>query len=306
MVKISVIILTLGAAETLPSQLAALKTQTVAPCEIIVVDSSSSDRTVDIARNAGCRVVAIDRNDFGHAKTRNLGMKLVTGDIGVFLTQDAMPADNRFLEALCSPIYQGECSAALARQLPRPDASPIEKFSRSFNYPEVSNFRQLTDVGRLGVKAYFFSDSASALSVSVFRQVGGFEVGTIVNEDMVLCSKVLHAGYRVAYVAEAQVVHSHNYSLQALFGRYFDIGYFFYQAQGLLDGAKTTAEGLRYLAGLCRFLLSNAAGQWIPRALAEVVIRFIAFRIGYFGSRLPRGLCKRMSGQAAYWNAGSA
>jgi len=304
--RISVIIPTLQAEKHLMRLLAALKNQETLPYEIIIIDSSSSDRTVEIAQKEDCKVKVISQADFNHGKTRNLGMKLATGDIGVFLTQDALPTDPKFLEVLCKPIYNKECAAATACQIPGSDANPIERFSRSFNYPPEGKVVALEDVDRMGVKAYFFSNSASAVDIKLFWQVGGFENDFIVNEDMLLSSKFLYAGYKVSYIANAKVIHSHNYRFLGLFKRYFDIGYFFYQARNHLIGAKTTGEGIKYMFNLFRYLLQNKCILWIPRAFLEVALRFIAFKVGYFGWCLPKYVCKKLSGQSNYWDYASS
>src|SRR5208283_3221172 len=88
---VSVIILTLNAGEKLRSLLEALLTQTV-PLELMVVDSSSTDNTLSIAEAYGAKVATLQRSDFGHGSTRNLGFLQTSGDIVVFLTQDVIPA----------------------------------------------------------------------------------------------------------------------------------------------------------------------------------------------------------------------
>jgi rhamnosyltransferase len=84
---ISVIIPTLNAEEQIHGLLISLKNQSV-PCEIILIDSSSSDLTVRTADSLGAKSIIIRREDFDHGRTRNLGASHAAGDIMVFLTQD--------------------------------------------------------------------------------------------------------------------------------------------------------------------------------------------------------------------------
>ena len=118
-----------------------------------------------------------------------------------------------FLENLTVPLRERRAAAVTARQVAYPRANPLEQFARQFNYPPQSFIRTLDDVQILGIKAYFFSDTASAVWRELFWNVGGFSEELIVNEDMFLCSALLHAGYSVAYQAQAAVFHSHDYSL---------------------------------------------------------------------------------------------
>jgi rhamnosyltransferase len=129
---ISIIIPTLNAQTSLHGLLAALGGQTL-PCEIIVVDSSSSDQTVKIAESHGAKTLIIKSHDFDHGGTRNLGVSKSTGDILVFLTQDAFPEDRHFLEVLIKPLETPETAAAYGKQIPQEHAKPTEKFARMFN-----------------------------------------------------------------------------------------------------------------------------------------------------------------------------
>jgi len=160
------------------------------------------------------------------------------------MTQDALPVDRSFLGELVRPIPQGCEAAACARQVPRSDAPPPEAFARSFNYPPESHIRAISDVPRMGFKAFFFSNVASAVSREALCAVGGFPERVIMDEDVLLCARLLCAGYRAAPQAEAAVYHSHHYTLSQQFKRYFDIGTFVSQAGEALEGAKTGEEGV--------------------------------------------------------------
>ena len=104
--RVSIIIPTLNAARHLPELLPKLKSQTLPPLEIILVDSSSADDTRGIAARHGCRVEVIERSAFNHGGTRNRGASLTSGDILVCMTQDVLPADDTFLEELTRPVRE--------------------------------------------------------------------------------------------------------------------------------------------------------------------------------------------------------
>ena len=87
-----------------------------------------------------------------------------------------------------------------------------ERFTRSFNYPEDSCIKTKEDLGKMGIKTFFASNVCCAYDREKFWFQGGFIQKTIFNEDMIFAGKaVLQDDYAIAYVAEARVIHSHNY-----------------------------------------------------------------------------------------------
>lgn len=300
-VSISVIIPTWQAALYLPTLIPQLHSQTLAPSEIIIIDSSSPDGTAALARDLGCKVEVIPQNDFNHGDTRNRAARLASGDVLVFMTQDALPVDNQFLAELTRPLLEKRAAAAYARQIAADDASPLEKFNRAFNYAPISHQKTNADLPRMGIKTYFFSDTASAVRRDDFWSVGGYPAEVIVNEDMILCARLLQAGHTIAYQAAAQVYHSHASSLSKLFQRYFDIGVFMRQSQDVLVGAKSGGEGLRFALAQLRYLVEQRQWGWIPRSLVESPLKLVAFHVGKRSRYLPIWLNRRLSGQKAFW-----
>lgn len=298
---ISVIIPTYNALPWLEQQLTALQAQSVPPHEIIVIDSSSPDGTAARARTLGATVIDIPQAAFNHGGTRNRAAQAASGDILVFMTQDALPQDTTFLANLTAPLQHAPTVATYARQQAPDTASPLEQFARRYNYPPEGHTRTIDDLPDLGVKTYFFSDTASAVRRDVFEIVGGFPEWVIANEDMVLCARVLQAGHAVTYAAAAVVWHAHDYSLLKLFQRYFDIGVFMKQAEDILIGAETGGEGLRFALAQLRFLLLRGHLRWVLRSLIESPLKFAAFHIGKRAHRLPHPLRRRLSGQKAFW-----
>lgn len=108
----------------------------VSPEHVLIIDSSSSDGTADLARAVGFGVMSIDKKDFNHGTTRQLGaIVLHDAEVLVYLTQDTILQDPCTLERLLSAFADPSVAAAYGRQLPRPKATPIEAHARSFNYP---------------------------------------------------------------------------------------------------------------------------------------------------------------------------
>ena len=171
----------------------------------------------------------LSKEEFDHGATRNRGARCSRADIMVFMTDDAVPADERLIEHLAAAFDKrgpgGESVImAYARQLPDKDCAMAERFTRSFNYPEDSCIKTKEDLGRMGIKTFFASNVCCAYDREKFWFQGGFIQKTIFNEDMIFAGKaVLQDDYAIAYVAEARVIHSHNYGCAAQFHRNFDL-----------------------------------------------------------------------------------
>ena len=247
--SISVIIPTLNAEKELPVLLKALREQTLPADEILVVDSESADRTASVAEETeGVRVLRVRRKDFDHGRTRDTALRETSGEIVVFLTQDAVPADRQFLENLVRPLEQEDIAVVTGRQLPKEDATPMERLVRVFNYPAESHIRSEADVEKMGIKAFFSSDVCAAYRRRIYEELGGFEYPLKTNEDMFFAARAIRNGYRVAYAADARVLHSHNFSLKEQYRRNRIQGYEIERHRSLLGDVSKVSEGIR-LAG---------------------------------------------------------
>jgi len=131
--------------------------------------------------------------------------------------------------------------------------------------------------------------------------VGGFPDRVIMDEDVLLCARLLRAGGSVAYCAEAMVWHGHSYTLRQHLQRYFDIGAFVSQAGQELDGAHTGREGLRYLRAQSSALARQRAWGAVGRGLVEAAAKWVGFQLGVCQRVLPTGIKRRLSLHAAFW-----
>ena len=279
--KVIVCLPALDAAAALEELSAGLKTQTLLPSEILVLDSASTDGTADLAAQDGCRVISIPRAEFRHGGTRQLAAELATdADILVYLTQDAILADENALARLITAFDDPAVGAAYGRQLPRADASPIAAHARFFNYPSVSHVRTSESASTLGFKAIFFSNSFGAYRRSALMNVGGFPKELNFGEDTVVAARLLQAGWKIAYVADALAYHSHNYTLREEFRRYYEIGRLHGSEPWLLrDFGAATGEGRKFVLSETRYLLQHA--PWlIPEAWLRNSMKYAGYRRG--------------------------
>lgn len=300
--RVSVIVPTLNAASGWARFVEALKTQGVPPSRVLIVDSSSDDATAELARREGFCLLEIERSAFNHGGTRQRAADLESdAEIVVFLTQDAILATPRSLQNLLSTFDDASVEAAFGRQLPHPGAGPMESHARLFNYPEQSGVRTLSDRESLGFKAIFISNSFAAYRCSALRAVGGFPANTIFGEDTVVAARLLLAGGKIAYAADALIYHSHSYTWAQQFRRYFDIGVLHTREAWLLkEFGQAGSEGKRFVRSELRYLWPRHA-TLIPSALLHTGAKFAGYRLGRIEARLKPRLKRRLSMHSSYW-----
>ena len=167
----------------------------------------------------------LSKREYDHGGTRDIAASKSSADLFLCMTDDAVPADDCLIERLRDALCQAEdIAVAYARQLPGKESGEIERYTRSFNYPEESCIKGQQQLKTMGIKTYFCSNVCAMYRGDVFRKLGGFEKHTIFNEDMIYAARAVKAGWRIAYAADAHVYHSHNYTAKEQFHRNFDNG----------------------------------------------------------------------------------
>ena len=286
MATIKVIMLTYNAGSGFDRVLAALlKQKGISPVDILVIDSSSTDGTIELVQKAGISLCVIAKETFGHGKTRQLALaKQGKADVVIYLTQDALLADEDAILSLCRFLEQEEqLAAAFAQQIPYPEMSCFSQFARFYNYGDKSYIRSFADRKKYGIKTVFFSDCFAAYKTKYLQAVGGF-MDVSFGEDTCMAAKLLMAGYKVGYCAQAKAYHSHNYSLREDFARYRVIGKFHKQQAWLLDTfGKAGGEGIAFVRAEIEFLNKNGKQSLLPLALVRNMAKFIGYRIGLAG-----------------------
>ena len=298
----AVVIPTLNAADDWPRFVSHLSSSIPAD-RVLVLDSSSTDGTADLARTAKFRVHTIARAEFNHGGTRQLAADLLPeADVLVFLTQDAVIAGSDAINKLLEPFADPNVAATFGRQLPRVGATPIETHARIFNYSKQSDIRILKSREQLGFKAIFISNSFAAYRREALMAVGGFPREVIFGEDTITAARLLLSGWKIAYVAEAQVYHSHSYSWMQDFKRYFDIGVLHARESWLLqEFGSTGGEGSRFVRSELNFLWPR---HWwfIPSALIRTALKLVGYRLGRIENKLSVKWKRRLSMHHRFWN----
>jgi rhamnosyltransferase len=267
-------------------QLNGLQNQTLRPT-VIVIDSQSIDGSPDLYRNAGCHVISIAVHEFDHGATRNMGLRHCTSDLVIYLTQDAIPYKANALEQLCVPFADPSVGVVYGRQIPRTESGAIERHGRHFNYTSTSEWREWPRDHALGYRAMFCSNAFAAYRRTALEHIGGFPEHIIQGEDQIAAARALLARWIVVYAGDAEVEHSHGYSLLAEFRRYFDIGVCDRINQSLFAPFGTAnSAGRRFVVSEIRYLLRHAPYR-IPEAEVRTFLKLLGYHLGQRHTMLP-------------------
>ncbi len=283
--------------------MAMLSVQTIPIKEILIIDSSSDDRTPDITREYGAKYIQIERQRFDHGGTRSQAALQTSGELIVFFTQDAIPAGKKAIEYLIRPFAaDNHIGAAYGRQLPSFSANPFATHLRYFNYPRQSAIRSLNDSKRLGLATVFLSNSFSVYRRSVLQEIDYFTKGLIFGEDTCAAGRILIKGQKIAYVAEATVYHSHNYTCIEEFKRYFDIGVLHQTQKWLLDTfGNAKSRGAAFVKSEVSFLIKEKKWFLLPLSFLRNMLKLAAYKTGRTYFRLPPTLIHQFSMNSRWW-----
>ncbi|MDE7477623.1 MAG: glycosyltransferase [Lachnospiraceae bacterium] len=245
----------------------------------------------------------LSEKEFDHGRTRAKAVQYSKSDIFVCMTQDAIPENDQLIQKLVEALTeQDDIAAAYARQLPLPDCREIEKYTRGFNYPDKSIVKSAADVDRLGIKTFFCSNVCAAYNREIYENIGGFVKKAIFNEDMVYAGHAVTAGYRIAYAAQAQVRHSHNYTCMQQFRRNFDLGVSQAEHPEVFDVVSSESEGAKLVKSTIKHLEKTKNWMQIPYLIVSSGYKFIGYQLGKRYQILPAGIVKWCSASKSYWD----
>ena len=261
------------------------------------------------------RFTRVRPEEFDHGGTRHLGAAESREDVLLYMTMDAVPADDFMTENLVRALYPeneerkeeqagpGGCvAAAYARQLPAPGCGAVERAARHFNYPKESRVKSAADLAALGIKTYFCSNVCAAYRRDIYLKQGGFDRHTIFNEDMIYAAGLIRSGYRVAYAAEARVIHSHNQSGPELFRRNFDLAVSQAKHPEIFAGVPSEGEGIRMVKQTAAHLCQTGRIWLLPKLLWQSGCKYLGYLAGRRYRSLPHGLVMAFTMNKRYWN----
>ncbi len=281
------------------------------PFEVLVIDSGSRDGSVETVRRLGLWVHQIPPSEFGHGRTRNLGVRLTRGEFVVFITQDALPADETWLAELVAGVRANpDVAGAFGPHLPYPEAGPVtarELDAHFAGFGRSTNSVRLDDPDRYardpGYRQFlhYFSNNNSCLRRSVWEQISFPEVDFA--EDQLWARAVVEAGYAKAYVPTARVYHSHEFGILEGARRAFDEAralkaHFGYDLMPCLSHlgqqwGRITARNARWIWESALPIGSRI--NRLGRTPFEVLGRLAGYYLGGHQDKLPASVTERVS-----------
>ena len=287
---VSVIIPTLNASVNIKQQLDMLSHQTCVVNEVVIVDSESEDNTIEIARSFDfVRIIKVKKIDFDHGKTRDMALRSCSSDFIVFLTDDAIPRDEMLIQYLVDSFEKDEnIVASYGRQLPRDDASAMEKLVREFNYPEQGIIKSSANIEQMGIKTFFLSDACSCYLRQKYIEIGGFDYPVKTNEDMFFAARAISMNYKIAYEPQAQIYHSHNFTLKQQYKRNYIQGFEMESHKDILNNCKSQKQGLKLVSFVSKRLLSQGRVFSFVRFGFDCIARYLGNSAGIKAARAMR------------------
>lgn len=196
--------------------------------EIIIIDSGSIDKTLDIAKKYPVKIKSIKPEEFNHGLTRNYGISIAMGNLVVLMVQDAIPYDEYWLSNMIREFKDKRVAGVYCRQIPRANCDPLkaiqlrEGFSGG-NIRKVKLIGNIEDYKNLSPMEKYelvsFDNVCSGIRKSVWGKIPFAKVNFA--EDLHWSREVLMAGYKIVYTPDATVIHSHNRSFMNDFKRDF-------------------------------------------------------------------------------------
>jgi rhamnosyltransferase len=210
-VFVSIVIRTYNEQRHLPELLVAISRQEVDfDYETVIVDSGSTDDTLDIAVKFGCRITHIPKLEFTFGRSLNIGCEEADGKVLVFISGHCIPSDTDWLVKLTAPVRDGIAQYSYGRQVGR----DTTKFSESQVF-----LKYYPAAGKLVQEGFFCNNANAAVSRAAWEQ-HKFDESLTGLEDMKLAKTIVENGHPIAYVAEAPVFHIHDESWHQVRVRY--------------------------------------------------------------------------------------
>lgn len=282
--------------------------------ELLIVDSGSTDGSVEAAKDAGARVIEIDKSTFQHGRTRNLAVREAKGEVVALLTDDSVPASDIWLDSIVEGFAAADDVALVwgpQHTLPEHPHFVRREQNEHFNLWGKDDQIELQRIGSgaEGLAEYeanqgffaYFSDANGAVAKWAWEEHPYREVPYA--EDQLIAREMLEAGHAKVFHAGAAVDHSHHFGVIGSMRRSFDdyrgllevLG--FRSTIGLRTGVRAVADLTRRDRALLRSEGATGADLTVGtfRSLRHHTLRVTAEWLAARADRLPDWFTRRLS-----------
>lgn len=292
--RVSVVIRTLNESRHLPELLRRIGTQDCPDIEIetVVVDSGSTDGTVEIAQSFGARVIAIRKEEFSFGRSLNYGCREARGNVLVIVSGHCIPTSNHWIRDLIAPLGSGDIVYTYGGQVGNEDSYFSERRIFQKYFPAEDHVPQ---------EGFYCNNANSALLKSVWV-ANPFDESLTGLEDMHLARRLVEKQYRIAYVASACVEHLHDESWAQIKRRFEReaIALQFIMPEVHLSVLDATRYFVRATIRDC--LQARLEGTFFRNVREIVLYRFMQFLGSYRGNQIHRQVSQRRKEQYFYPN----
>lgn len=243
-----------------------------------ITESENCEKTIKIVNDYGYTFFTVKKEDFSHSLTRETAIKnYCSNKVVLMISQDVNFVNEYSVYNLVKNI-DDEIVYAYGRQVARKNS--IEYYIREINYGSESLIVSKDDIEKMQLKAFFSSDAFSAYNRDYFVAIGGYDnKHMMMSEDMYYSRKILLAGCKKMYVADAVVEHFHEYTLKQLYNRYRETGYWFFVFKEFRE-YKVTATGGQLAIGVLKMALKDFNIPVLIKFLPNMAARFLGMKKG--------------------------
>lgn len=289
---VSVVIRTLNEEKHLPELLEVIQNQVsdIFDIETVIVDSGSTDKTLEIAKKFNARITYIKKEDFSFGRSLNVGCAFAKGDIFVFVSGHCIPTNQHWLHNLVLPLQEQVCDYSYGRQQARDTTKFSEKQLFSKYFPAESQIPQ---------EGFFCNNANSALTKTAWKKYS-FDEYLTGCEDMDLAKKLVNDGRKIGYVAEASVFHIHDETWQQVKTRYEREALALQKIMPEVHLSKLDVL-MYFFAGVIKDLrVAISEASLFKNFLSILYFRWAQYTGAYIGNHHTRKLSKRVKDRYFY------
>lgn len=271
--------------------------------EVVIVDSGSTDNTMELIKKYKINLIEIPSTEYHHAKTRNLLASKANGEFLIFTVGDAIPYNNNWLKELIDPLKENKTVAAVfSRQIPREDANPIDSHIIKTSFPPFRiekniNFLYNDDHKLHWDNFIFFSDVSAAYRKEIWSKYR-FNEQLKYGEDQDIAKRMLLDGYTVIYNPTSIIIHSHNESSKKVFRRNVEIAHAFKDISATKARLVTLPlalliHGKSFYSDMKKLNI-NRPFYWTLKSIAQAFFTGLGRFVGYHYHKFPQILKTRV------------